>query len=109
MRTVDVLLDIEVLGVLDTLRMETDTECSQSVDLHTAAGLEHLVHLEHQGADHCQDVRLGDGTPVADALRKLLHTDHVGRNGAGIPETLTLAVLTVVLIHTILDGHNLRI
>ena len=77
MCAVDVLLDIEVLGILDTLRMETHTECSQSVDLHAAAALEHLVHFEHQGADNSQDVRLGDGTPVADAQGKLLDAYNV--------------------------------
>ena len=103
MRTVDISLCVKVFRLLNTLRVNTYAESSQSVELHTVTILEDLIHLEHQRTDDSQDVGLGYGATLTDTQSEILNTNKVWRHRTGIPITLALAVLTIVLIHTKFD------
>ena len=103
MRTEDILLNIEVIGFLHPMRMDSHTESSQSVDFHLAALRQRVVHFGHKCRDNSQDVRLSHRTAVADAGCKCLDINAVSHYSTGVPMPLFLTVLTIVLVQTIID------
>ncbi len=104
----DNILIGELLGSLCRTASHRHSEGAEIIQNHLLAILQVVLHLDDQGCQHRKDIRMRNGTHVADFLADLLQMHYASRHTPAVVPVVVSRLLPLLLQQAISYRHCLR-